>query len=191
MADFQIHSIDTAPEDAKPLLENSKKSFGMIPNLHGVFAESPQALEAYKQLTGLFQQTSLSTEEQHVVWLTINVYNRCHYCVPAHSALAKMDKVDVQIVHALREERPLDDPKLEALRKFTLAVVEQRGHVDAGAVDAFLDAGFTKANILEVILGVSHKVLSNYTNHLAQTPIDAPFKDEAWTPKDARRSAAE
>jgi len=182
MTKFTIHTIDSAPEAAKPLLQDSQKSFGFTPNLHGVMAESPQTLDAYKQLTTLVSQTSLSAVERHVVWLAVNVENHCHYCVPAHSALAKMQGVDAKTVEALRNDAQLEDARLEALREFTLKVVRQRGVVDEADVEAFLSAGFTKRQVLDVVLGVAHKTLSNYVNHLASTPVDEAFKGEAWTP---------
>lgn len=184
MTEFAIHTEESAPDDAKPLLQASKKAYGMIPNLHGVFAESPQILEAYQTLQALFSKSSLSTTERHVVWLTINVYHGCHYCVPAHTFLALMDKVPEDLVDAIREERPIPDTRLEALRQFTLALTAQRGAVDDDQVEAFFEAGFTKRNIFDVLLGLSHKVLSNYANHLAQTPIDGPFAKYAWQKRD-------
>ena len=89
-------------------------------------------------------------------------------------------KVDDAITEALRNETPLPNARLEALRTFTLGMVRERGNVDEAAVQAFLEAGFTKRHVLEVVLGVSQKVMSNYTNHLAQTPVDAPFRKFEW-----------
>ena len=79
MSTFMIHDLDSAPEGSKPLLENSLKGFGMIPNLHGVMAEAPSVLEAYQQLHRLFQDSSFSNDELTVVWQTINVEHECHY----------------------------------------------------------------------------------------------------------------
>jgi len=183
MADFTRYTPETASEEAKPLLEKSLKGYGMIPNLHAVLAESPETYKAYGQLQDLFIQSSLSPEERHVVWLTINVENTCHYCVPAHSFLAKKDGVAEDVIEALREDRPIGDDRLEALRQFTKAMVQKRGNLDAAEVDAFLAAGFTKRNVFDVILGLSHKVISNYTNHIAHTPVDAPFAAYDWSPK--------
>ncbi len=190
MSEFKIHDTGSAPEDAKPLLETSKANLGMIPNLHGVMAESPQVLEAYQRLHGLFADTRFTATERNVVWLTINVRHRCHYCVPAHTAIAKGDGVDEAVIEALRDGRALDDPKLEALRVFTLQVVDARGAVSDGEVEAFLDAGFSKRQVLEVVLGVAQKVMSNYINHIADTPVDEAFAKFDWTPK-AGASAAE
>ena len=184
MSDYKIHDVDSAPEKSKPLLENSQKGFGMIPNLHGVMAESPATLDAYQKLTGLFQQTSFTKTEQHVIWLAINYTNNCHYCMPAHTGLAYMDGVEESVVTALREGKPIADEKLEALRRFAVAMVEKRGFVEDSDVSAFHDAGYNQQQVLEVILGVAHKVLSNYTNHVAQTPVDEAFAKFAWD-KDA------
>jgi len=181
MSTFTIHDIDTAPEGSKPLLENSLKGFGMIPNLHGVLAESPQLLEAYQNLHKWFSETSFDADELTVVWQTINVEHACHYCVPAHSAIAGMMKVDAAITEALRNETPLASTKLEALRTFTLSIVRNRGNVSQADLETFYAAGYGKQQVLEIILGVAQKTVSNYTNHIAQTPVDAPFKDFAWT----------
>ncbi|MHA6327074.1 carboxymuconolactone decarboxylase family protein [Roseivivax sp. CAU 1753] len=89
-------------------------------------------------------------------------------------------------VQAFRPELRIE--RLEALRTFTLAAVRDRGYVDETAVRTFLDAGFTKRQVLEVILGVSQKVMSNYTNHLAETSVDEPMKALAW--EKARKDAA-
>jgi len=182
MTDFTLHTADTAPTDAQPLLEKSVATFGMIPNLHAVMAESPQLLDAYQSLHVLFQSSSLKDDERNVVWMAVNVQNKCHYCVPAHSMIAKMQGLDDETISALRNNAPLSDPRLEAIRQFTLAIVRQDGVLSEVEVQAFLDAGFSKRNILDVILGVAQKTMSNYTNHFAQTPIDAMFADQAWTP---------
>ncbi len=177
MTDFTLHTENTAPDVARPLLADAKKTTGMIPGLYAVMAEAPGLLEAYLKVGELFTQSSFDKDEITVVWQTINV---CHYCVPAHTAIAKSMNVNDDISDALRNETPLPNARLEALRLFTLNVVRNRGIVDDDAVQAFLDAGFSKRQILEVILGVAQKVMSNYTNHLANTPVDKPFQKFAW-----------
>ncbi|WP_370197520.1 carboxymuconolactone decarboxylase family protein [Aurantimonas sp.] len=180
MTDFTLHDENTAPDDSKPLLAKSQKAFGMVPGLHAVMAEAPGLLDAYQQVHELFLNSSFDKDETTVVWQTVNVENNCHYCVPAHTGIAKAMGVDDAITEALRNETPLPNARLEALRDFTLSVVRDHGNVDDAKVQAFLDAGFTKRNILEVVLGYSQKVMSNYTNHLAQTPVDKPFQKFAW-----------
>ncbi|SHM19382.1 carboxymuconolactone decarboxylase family protein [Vreelandella subglaciescola] len=180
MTEFTLHDKQSAPQESQQLLDASIQTFGMVPNLHAVMAEAPGLLEGYQQLHQLFLDSSFDDEETTVVWQTINVEHACHYCVPAHTGIAKSMKVDDAITDALRNETPLPTARLEALRDFTLAVVRGRGNVDDNAVQAFLKAGFTQRHILEVVLGTAQKVMSNYTNHLADTPIDEPFKKFEW-----------
>ncbi|MEH0665895.1 carboxymuconolactone decarboxylase family protein [Vibrio scophthalmi] len=176
MAEFKLYTAENAPEASKPLIENSVKAFGMLPNLHAVMAESPALLEGYQVLHGLFQRTSFNAEELTVVWQTINVEHGCHYCVPAHSAIAASMKVDQEIVDALVNQTPLANQKLETLRETTLQMVRQRGVIDDTQIEQFFAAGYSQQQLLEIVLGLAQKVMSNYTNHLADTPIDAPFK---------------
>ncbi len=183
MTDFKLHDETSAPEAARPLLEGSKKSFGMIPNLHAVMAEAPGLLEANQTLHRLFSESSFNADEITVVWQTINVENECHYCVPAHTGIAKSMKVSDEVIDALREETALPDDKLEALRTFTLKVMRQHGNLSEEDVKAFLDAGYQQRHVLEVILGLAQKVMSNYTNHLAETPVDKPFEKFSWEKK--------
>ena len=180
MSTFKIHDLESAPEGSKPLLENSLKGFGMIPNLHGVLAESPQLLEAYQNLHKWFTETSFNAEELTVVWQTINVEHACHYCVPAHTAIAHMMKVDPSITEALRNDTPLADNKLQTLKDLTLSLVRNRGHVSQEELDAFFAVGYTQTQVFEVVLALAQKTISNYSNHIAKTPIDTPFQDFAW-----------
>ena len=177
---FQLHDHSTAPSESKQLLEKVKASSGMIPGLYAVLAESPEALKAYVELGKIFSQSSLSDEEKTVVWQTINVEHECKFCVPAHTLVAKLMKVDETITNALRDKPPLPNEKLEKLREFTLILVRNRGKATEEEVSAFIEAGFTRKNILEVIIGISQKVLSNYTNYLANTPLNKEFQAFAW-----------
>ncbi|MGY3436439.1 MULTISPECIES: carboxymuconolactone decarboxylase family protein [unclassified Marinovum] len=180
MATFPIHTVESAPEAGKPLLETSLKANGRIPGLHGTMAAAPPLLAAYNFAHQQFMATSFTDEEKTVVWQTINVESDCHYCVPAHTGIAKMMKVDDAITEALRNETPLPTAKLEALRTFTLAMVRDRGFVADADTQAFLDAGYIETNILEIILGAAQKLMSNYTNHFAKTPVDQIFQKYAW-----------
>lgn len=180
MTSFTIHSEETAPVASKAMLVDSQKLYGMIPGLHGVMAEAPALLEGYKKVHDLFQASSFNNDELTVVWQTVNVENGCHYCVPAHTGIAKGMGVDDAISDALRNSTPLPNAKLEALRSFTLSLIRSSGNVDDAAVQEFLDAGYTRKQILEVVLGYAQKVMSNYTNHLAGTPVDAAFKEFEW-----------
>lgn len=176
MKNFELYTKETAPEASKELIDNSVSAFGMLPNLHAVMAEAPTLLEGYQVLHDLFQKTSFNAQELTVVWQTINVEHNCHYCVPAHSAIAASMKVDQEIVDALVNNTPLADPKLETLRNTTLAMTRNRGVIDESELDEFYSAGYGNQQLLEIVLGLAQKVMSNYTNHLADTPVDQPFK---------------
>jgi len=173
---FELYTKDNAPEASKPLLEDSLKVFGFVPNLHGVMAEVPGMLSTYKDLHNAFQATSFDAEELTVVWQTINVEHECHYCVPAHTGIAHMMKVDQAIIDALINKTELPTKKLQVLHETTLQLVRNRGHLTDQEKDAFFAAGYEKRNLLEIVLGLTQKVMSNYTNHLADTPVDEPFK---------------
>ena len=175
MFDFNVHDVNSAPEQSQPGLQNAEQTLGMVPSLLGVLADSPQALEAYQALATLFAQSSLSITERHVVWLTVSSFHQCHYCVPAHSMMATLDGVDKQTVDNIRDNQPLKDAKLEALRLFILALLQNKGRADTQLCSNLLKAGFNQQNILDVVLGVVQKVMSNYTNALANTPVDEPF----------------
>ncbi|KAA3622367.1 MAG: carboxymuconolactone decarboxylase family protein [Flavobacterium sp.] len=177
---LKIHTIETAPEESKPLLEKSKKAFGYVPGLHGALAGAPGLLEAYQNIHELFVNSSFNNDELTVVWQSINVEHQCHYCVPAHTAIAKAMKVDDAITEALRNETELPSPKLEVLRETTLSIVRNRGNISKDEILVFYDAGFNQRHLLEIILGVAQKTISNYTNHIAETPLDKAFEKFAW-----------
>lgn len=185
-----VHTLESAPAPSQPLLENSVKAFGRLPSLHAVMATSPGLLEGYQTLHRLaIDATAFDPTERTVVWQTVNVRHQCHYCVPAHTAIAKMEKIDGAVVEALRNETPLADPKLEALRTFTLAVVDSRGRPSQSAIAAFEAAGYGERAILDIVLIVAQKVMSNYTNSLFETPTDAAFEAYAWSPTGSRAAA--
>ncbi len=166
---------------AKLLLEQSLKSNGMIPGLHGVLAGAPGILEAYQTLHKLFTESSFNKEELTVVWQTINVEHECHYCVPAHTGIANMMKVDSSLSEALRNGTAMPTEKLQALHNMTLKIVRNRGQVSQEDLNTFYAVGYEEKQILEIILGLAQKTISNYVNHIANTPVDAPFQKFTWS----------
>jgi uncharacterized peroxidase-related enzyme len=183
MTEFNVHTQETAPADSKPILESVQKAYGFLPNLMATFAESPVALEAYAALSGIFDKSNLTPTERQIVLMTNNRLNGCTYCMAAHTTISQMQGVPADVIAALRNGTPIADPKLQALLTFATQVNEQRGHLGQTDLDAFFAAGYTKENVLEVIVGTGLKVLSNYTNHIAETPIDDAFKENVWTAK--------
>lgn len=180
MSSFPVLTPTTAPVASRPALERLTKAYGFVPNLAGVLAAAPAALEAYLTIAGIFEKTSLSPTERQVVLLAASVENTCQYCVAAHSTIAAAERVGETIIAALREQRPLGNQKLEALRQLTVAIVATRGRPSPAIVAAFLGAGYTPPQLLEVLVGVAQKTLSNYVNHIAETPIDPAFAPNTW-----------
>ncbi len=176
MQRFKIHTVETAPDASKEMLTSSQKNAGFIPNMHGIMAESPVMLKAYKEIGKIFSESSFTTIEQEVIEMTINQVNGCTYCVAAHSYFDRLSKFPEDILTALVENKSLDDSKLQTLRLFTKAVVEKRGWVPQEEVQKFYSAGYSKGQLLELIIGVAHKTISNYLNHIAETPVDKQFE---------------
>jgi uncharacterized peroxidase-related enzyme len=169
---------DTAVAD---ILAKAKAQTGMIPNMYARMANVPGLLDAYLSGYNAFREDSgFSAAEQEMVLLTISRINGCTYCVAAHSALADMNKVPAEITDAARDGKPLPDARLDALSAFTAAFVQSRGLPTAAETEAFLAAGYTETDILQVLLAVSVKTISNYTNHLFHTPVDQMFAHRTW-----------
>lgn len=188
MSQFQIHTAETAPEESKDIMEKVNEKYGFTPNLIGELAESPAAVKAYTAVADAFSNSSLSPVEQQVVLLTTSFENKCHYCMAAHSTVAGMVEMPEDVLRALRDgEAIASDPKLEALRQFTRRVVTERGWVEDADVQRFLDAGYSRENLLDVLAGVTQKTLSNYANHIAETPVDEQFQPKAWEHPEERR----
>ena len=178
---IEFHTIDNAPEAVKADLQGLEKAYGVVPNIFSGFAASPVAVKSYMAIAGnLKAHGSLSPIEQQVVYITVSAENGCDYCVAAHSAGAGMAKMPEDVLTALREQRPLPDEKLDALRTFTLAMLKQRGYMSDEDLASFSAAGYNQEHMLEVITIMAHKTMSNYFNHIAQTPLDEMFKPVAW-----------
>jgi AhpD family alkylhydroperoxidase len=179
--EFTIYTIETAPEASKDALIHAKETFGLIPNLEGILAEAPAVLKGGMALWDLFEASSFTPIEQQVIYLTANYEHDCRYCMAAHSGLAKMIGMSPEDIEALRQGQPLADRKLQALRLFTQRMIVARGWVKDQEIEEFLAAGYTKQQVLEVILGIALKIIHNYTNHIAKTPLDKAFQPYVWS----------
>jgi uncharacterized peroxidase-related enzyme len=189
MSQLPIHTIETAPAGARETLQDAQAQFGFLPNLLGKLANAPVALEAYVAVNDAFNRASLRPLERQVVLLTTSFVNQCPYCVAAHSMLAAGAGADAATVAALRAGRPLGDSRLEALRRYTDHLVQRRGQADPRETQRFLDAGFEKPQIYEVITGITQKTLSNYADHVELIPLDAPFSAHAWAAEEVAPSS--
>ncbi|MEM8839341.1 MAG: carboxymuconolactone decarboxylase family protein [Pseudomonadota bacterium] len=188
---FVLHDETTAPEKSRDGLAATRKNFGMIPNLERVMASAPPLLSGYSTLWDLFDETTLTSVERQVVYLTANFENECDYCVPWHSFLAKQAGMSDTEIENLRNGAKLDDPKLDALSRFARSLIANRGKIANADLEAFFAAGYGDVQALEVVLGLAVKVMSNYTNSIAGTPLDSEVKSLGWKkPKIAMREGA-
>lgn len=174
---------DQAAPLAQALLDEAQSKLGFIPNMYRVMANSPGLLATYIDGYNRFRELSgFTAAEQEVVFLAISRENGCTYCVAAHSFLAdQMSGVPAAVTDAIRAGAPIPDARLAALHDFTRNMVTRRGLPSQTDVQAFLAAGFSERQILEVVLAMSVKTLSNYANHLFHTPLDSFFAGRVWT----------
>ncbi len=172
-------TIETAPEKSKPILEQVKKGFGFIPNLMATFANSPAVLEGYLAMDASFGKSSLSPVERQLILLAVSAQNSCGYCLAAHSTILKGGmKVDAETVSAVRSGNTLANSKYDALVKLTREIVAERGHASEAAVQRFLNEGYKPEQVMEILLGVALKTVSNYLDHMNPTPLDSAFQNE-------------
>ncbi|QIW15677.1 alkylhydroperoxidase [Pasteurellaceae bacterium RH1A] len=174
MSLFQIHTIETAPEAAQEALKAVQATNGFIPNLIGVLANAPTALETYRTVGGINGRNSLTAEEREVVQITAAVVNGCGFCVAGHTKISlKLLKMEEEVVNQIRSVSRIEsNPKYDTLARFTLAVILQKAKLTQAQLEAFFQAGYTQQNAIDVILGVSLATLCNYVNNIAETPIN-------------------
>lgn len=186
-------TIGSAHPDVRPLLEKAEAQLGFLPNMYAVMANSPGLLSTYLDGYGRFRKASGFTPvEQEVVFLTISRTNGCDYCIAAHSMMAdRVSKVPAAVTEAIRSGRAIPDARLHALSHFTETMLRSRGMPLKHDVDAFLAAGYAERHVLEIILAIAVKTLSNYANHLFHTPSDAAFEGYEWTTPTHRNSPQE
>jgi uncharacterized peroxidase-related enzyme len=176
---FVPQTVESAPEKSKPILQNVNKAFGFIPNLMAMFANNPSVLEGYLTLDGIFEKGSFTRSERQLILLAASVENKCGYCMAAHSTIAKeFLHAAPEIVSAIRNGTSIADNKTNALVNLTREIVRERGFVKQETIEAFLSAGYRKEQIMELLLGVALKTISNYLDHISPTPLDAAFAAE-------------
>jgi uncharacterized peroxidase-related enzyme len=177
-----VKTIEDAVPKARAGLQQAQEKMGFIPNMYARMANSPGLFDTYQQGYAVFRaESGFTPAEQEVVFLTISRVNGCEYCMAAHSFVAdKMSNVPGIVTDAIRNDIEIPDERLSALGKFTQVMVERHGLPETSDVEAFLAVGYTERQILEIILAISVKTLSNYANHLFHTPVDAMFASRTW-----------
>jgi uncharacterized peroxidase-related enzyme len=170
----------SAPARSRPALGAAERAFGFVPSALRRWAASPTLIEAFETLRKLFEHSTLSHLEQEVVILVVSFENECELCMALHSAILTRENVAPELLQALRDGSPLPEPRLRALADYTRRILTARGKVEEGEIARFLDAGFTREQALEVVLGVGAMTLSTFANRLTRAPIDAAFAPFEW-----------
>lgn len=184
MSRLPLQTIESAPEASRPFLQKSLASNGFLPNLTAALANAPTALETYLTVGEINARGGLTLAEREVVQITAAAIHGCGFCVAGHTAVAlKKAQLPETLVEEIRDQRSLSDARLDAVAVFTRKVIATRGAVSDDELAAFKSAGFTDANALEVILGVSLATLCNFANNLARNELNSQLEPYRWEPK--------
>ncbi|MEH0823079.1 MULTISPECIES: carboxymuconolactone decarboxylase family protein [unclassified Micromonospora] len=182
MSRFTAYEPDTAPAAARPVMAGVRRTLGHLPAAVSLMAGSPELLKGFLAANAAFEATDLDPVAREVVVLTVATRNGCHLCVAMHTATLVRHGAAPELIEALRTGAALPDPRLEALRRFTVAVLDHRGAVPDADLDALLAAGWQPRHALDVVLGVGTYTISTFANRLTDAPLDAPLAPYAWTP---------
>ena len=182
MTGFAIKTAVTAPAASRDTLCSIEDGLGFVPNIYGVFAGMPAALSGLASLNSAFDKTSFSPGEREIIALTTSVYNQCPYCVAGHSTFALQHGVDRKTVDAVRAGGLSDDQRLQALGQMAHRILKSKGAIGAGDIRPFLNAGYHSSQILELLVGIAGKTMTNFASKIAHVPLDDEFSDQAWSP---------
>jgi AhpD family alkylhydroperoxidase len=178
---FPDHTVESAPPAARRTMTAIAAEWGYVPAGVARLATSPHTLDGFLKLNGIFENSTLDPQAREVVTMVMATRNGCHICVAIHTQrLTSMD-AGPALIGALRDGgRELADERLEAVRLFTLRVLETAGDVGDEALRAFMRHGYTAQNALEVVLGIGTYTLSTLANRLTAAPLDPPLAQFAW-----------
>jgi len=180
MNDFRVYDINSAPSDARADMEKIKLNHGNIPNVYAVMAEAPVLLKGHIALKEQFEKATLNKHDRKIVLLTLSRELGSAYDTAVHSGAAEKHNVPADVIEAIRAGTEIKDKKLESLRSFTAKLVSSRGHVTENEVKDFLAAGYTRANVLEIVLAAGAVTLTSYTHLIAQPKLDVEFEAKVW-----------
>ena len=182
MSMFEVQTIDGAPEGSRAPLEKLQQTFGMVPNVAGVIANSPVLANIFVPMFAGVHGGTLTEGEIQTLLLTNAVTNSCAWAVAFHSHLALEAGLTEADVQAIRERRAPREPRYAALSVYARSLIEQRGHVGDAAVAALLSAGFKPDQALEVLAVSAASTITNYTLNVAEPPLESMFQKHAWRP---------
>lgn len=182
MTGYPVHTVESAPEGSREILAEVRQGLGMIPNLAATMAEAPSLVKAFFAIRDLYRGAgTLTPLEVEVLSLTNAFENRCGYCMALHSAFAAKEGLSPESLAALRRGQAPTESRLRALSDLSRALVARRGKVTTEELDAFLAAGWSRGQALEVVLGIAVSILANYSHHLTHAPLDGAFQGHAWS----------
>jgi uncharacterized peroxidase-related enzyme len=182
MTEFTIHTAQSAPEASQEALGRLERTIGFIPNLAGTIAGSPTALQGFVAMQSALRGTAqLTPIEREVAGIAVSYANRSPYSMAAHSTFAAGAGAGADVLAALRSGADLPDARLQALHAFTRLLLSDRGHVGEDDLAAFLRAGYSIENALEVITQIAYTTLANLVANVADTPVDDAFAAQAWS----------
>ncbi len=176
MRSFKVPTREEVNENNQAIFDKLQKGLGFVPNLYAYFAKNETALGDYLALQN--RKSTLKAKEREVINLITSQINDCHYCQSAHTVLGKMNGFTDDQVIEIRKGHASFDSKIDALVKFTAAIVSNKGIVDRETRDAFFQAGYTEASMIDVVMVVGDKIISNYLFKLAGFEIDFPLAEE-------------
>jgi AhpD family alkylhydroperoxidase len=180
MTAFPIHTIETAPAGSQETLRSVKRTLGAIPGLAAGMAESPTLLRAFFAVREIYTGGTLTPIEIQTLSIAIAVENRCAWCVAFHTGMALKEGTPEEALAALRAGRDPAEPRLGALSALSRAMIRNRGDVSEAELDRFLAAGYTRAQALEVVLGIGFSTMANYAGHLIDAPLGPTLQSHAW-----------
>jgi len=172
MKTIAVPTRDQVSPANQAIFDNLKKAIGTVPNLYAVYAHSENALGSYLALSGA--KTSLKPKEKEVVNLVVSQVNDCDYCLAAHTAISKLQGFTNEQIIQIRRAEVTFDSKLDALAKLAKSITENKGHADEQLVENFYAAGYNEGSLIDVVLVVGDKTITNYIYALTGVPIDFP-----------------
>lgn len=190
MPGFKIETNATAPAASRDILDTIKAGLGFVPNVYGVFAGAPNALNALAAINAGFDAASFTPGEREIIALTTSVFNQCPYCVAGHSTFALAHGVDPDTVEAVRAGGLSKDTRLQVIGQLTLSILEKKGALGPSEIRSFQKAGFEPGQILELLIGIAGKTMTNFASKMARIPLDDAFAAQAWTPARTEAPAA-
>jgi uncharacterized peroxidase-related enzyme len=174
MATFTVPTRDQVSAQNQAIFDNLQKGLGFVPNLYATFGLSENGLGAYLAFQQSQTKGAFKAREREAINLVVSQVNNCAYCLAAHTALGKMNDFTDEQIRQLRAGHADFDPKLDALVKLAKAITESKGHPANEVVDAFIAAGYAQPAIVDLILMVGDKIISNYLHAITQIPVDFP-----------------